>query len=85
MIHILTTSYNCEQYIERCLASITSQKNKNFKCYVTDDMSTDNSVIKIKNFIKGDDRFVLIENSVKKYCRDIKFRKFPSTGHVYNL
>ena len=27
----------------------------------------------------------IIENSVKKYCRDIKFRKFPSTGHVYNL
>ena len=27
----------------------------------------------------------IIENSVKKYCRDIKFKKFPSSRHVYNF
>lgn len=67
MIHILTTSYNGEPYIERCLGSIMSQKNKDFKCYITDDISTDKSVDRIKDFIKGDDRFILIENTTKMY------------------
>jgi len=64
---ILTTSYNCENYINKCLSSIVSQTYKNFTCYITDDMSTDNTVSKIKKFIKNDDRFVLIENKTKMY------------------
>jgi glycosyltransferase involved in cell wall biosynthesis len=64
---VLTTSYNCEDYIERSLSTIMTQTYKNFKCYITDDMSTDGTVEKIKNFIKGDDRFVLIENKTKLY------------------
>jgi len=64
---ILTTSYNCENYINKCLSSIMSQTYKNFICYITDDMSTDNTVNKIKNFIKNDERFVLIENKSKMY------------------
>ena len=64
---ILTTSYNCEKYIERCLLSIMSQKFKDFTCYITDDMSTDNTKEIIKNTIKGDSRFILIENHCKFY------------------
>jgi glycosyltransferase involved in cell wall biosynthesis len=64
---ILTTSYNCEKYIERCLFSLMSQTYRNFKCYITDDLSTDNTVKIIKNIIKDDNRFVLIENKNKLY------------------
>lgn len=64
---ILTTSYNCENYIEKCLYSIMSQNHNNFKCYITDDLSTDNTVSKIKSIISGDDRFKLIVNSSKMY------------------
>ena len=49
---ILTTTYNCENYIEKCLFSIMSQKFTNFKCYITDDLSTDKTVTIIKNTIK---------------------------------
>ena len=48
---ILTTSYNCENYIEKSLLSIMSQRFKDFKCYITDDMSTDNTVNVIKKTI----------------------------------
>ena len=41
---VLTTTYNCEKYIERCLLSIMSQNFKDFTCYITDDMSTDKTV-----------------------------------------
>jgi glycosyltransferase involved in cell wall biosynthesis len=64
---IVTTLYNCEQYIEQCLASIMGQTYTNFKCYITDDLSTDNSKNVVKEMIKGDDRFILIENTEKLY------------------
>lgn len=64
---ILTTTFNCESYIERSLFSIMSQSFKDFKCYITDDLSTDNTVKIIKNIISSDNRFVLIENGSKRY------------------
>ena len=67
MIHVLTTLYNCENYIEQCIGSLMSQRHKEFKCYITDDLSTDNSVKKVENLIKNDDRFILIKNTEKKY------------------
>ena len=64
---ILTTTYNCESFVERSILSIMSQSFSDFKCYITDDLSTDNTVNKIENIIKGDDRFILIKNTNKMY------------------
>jgi glycosyltransferase involved in cell wall biosynthesis len=64
---IVTTLYNAENYIEKCIGSIMSQTFKNFKCYITDDLSTDKSVKIVKNTIKNDNRFILIENTEKFY------------------
>ena len=64
---ILTTSYNCENFIEKSLMTIMTQRFKDFTCYITDDLSTDNTVEIIKKTIQGDDRFVLIENKTKMY------------------
>jgi len=44
-----------------------SQSYKNFRCFITDDLSTDGTVNKIKNFIKNDDRFILVQNEKKMY------------------
>ena len=64
---ILTTTYNCENFVERSLLTIMSQRFKDFKCYITDDMSTDNTVDVIKKTISGDERFILIENKTKMF------------------
>jgi glycosyltransferase involved in cell wall biosynthesis len=64
---ILTTSYNCEKFIEKSLLSIMGQRFKDFKCYITDDLSTDNTVDIIKKTIQGDNRFILIENKKKMF------------------
>lgn len=66
-IIVLTTSYNCEKYIERSLSTIMTQTYKDFRCFITDDMSTDNTVNLIKNIIKNDSRFILIKNTEKHY------------------
>lgn len=64
---ILTTLYNCENYVEQSIGSIMGQSFTDFKCYITDDLSTDRSVELVRNMISGDDRFILIENKVKMY------------------
>ena len=62
---ILTTSYNCEKFIEKSLFSIMSQRHQDFTCYITDDVSTDNTVNIVRETIKNDPRFILIENKTK--------------------
>jgi glycosyltransferase involved in cell wall biosynthesis len=64
---ILTTTYNCENFVERSLMTIMSQRYGDFKCYITDDMSTDGTVDVVKKTIQNDPRFVLIQNSKKMY------------------
>lgn len=60
--------YNCQKWIEKCVNSIRRQNYTNFKCYLIDDISTDNSSAKIKEMIKDDQRFKLIQNKQKKYA-----------------
>lgn len=67
MIIIVTTVYNAAKYIDKCIGSIMGQSVTDFKCYITDDMSTDNSASTIKGLIKDDNRFILIENKTKFY------------------
>lgn len=64
---IVTTLYNCEDYIEKCIGSIIGQQFKDFKCYITDDLSTDKSKEIVELLIKDDNRFYLIENDKKLY------------------
>jgi glycosyltransferase involved in cell wall biosynthesis len=63
---ILTGFYNAEKYVERSISSIMGQTHKDFKCYITHDMSTDNSVQIISDLIKGDERFILVNDYEKK-------------------
>jgi len=63
---ILVGFYNAEDYVERSLASIMSQSHEDFTCYITHDLSTDNSVALVKEMIKDDDRFILMDDSKKK-------------------
>lgn len=77
-IIVAVTLYNSVDVIERTLSSIIAQTYKDFVCYITDDLSTDNSAEVVEKFIEGDDRFHLIKNSEKRYqggnydliCRD---------------
>lgn len=65
MLIVLTTNFNNEAYIERCLQSIQNQQVTDWRCYVMDDLSEDGSKDIIRRFT--DDRFVFIENSTKQY------------------
>ena len=62
----MTTLYNAERYVKKCIDSMKMQ-NQPFKCYITDDISTDSSAAIVEKEIKDDPRFVLIKNSIKLY------------------
>ena len=59
--------YNVDKWIRKTLLSVKHQSHKDFQCILIDDLSTDESVEIIKKTIDGDDRFLLIENTEKKY------------------
>lgn len=64
---VLTTVYNCQDYIERCIHTIQNQEYTNFKCYLLNDISTDASIEIAQNTFGNDDRFVIINNNKKRY------------------
>lgn len=67
MIKIISCFWNASPYITKCIDSIKSQSLRDFKVFLIDDVSTDDTVTKIQDLISDDDRFTLIVNTEKKY------------------
>ena len=65
-VTIIVTTYNIEDYIEQCLASVAAQTLDDIEVLVVDDGSTDSTAERIEEFCARDSRFVpvlLDENS----------------------
>lgn len=77
-VAVLITNYNHDEYIVDCLTSVKNQTFKNFKAYIIDDCSEDNSVVKINDFVRNDVRFNLIIN-------DINLGKSKSLNKLINI
>ena len=67
MIKFVVCVWNAEKYIKNNIRTLKSQKDIDFKVYLIDDMSTDNTVELIKSLIQDDERFNLIINTEKKF------------------
>jgi glycosyltransferase involved in cell wall biosynthesis len=61
-ISVVMPVYNGAKFMKSTIAQIKAQTFTDFKCYLIDDCSGDDSVKIIEKNIKGDDRFVLIKN-----------------------
>lgn len=66
--NVVVPFYNCEPWILKCLESVYYQNYSNFQCFIIDDVSTDKSSKKIKDFISDKDNFTLITNKDKKFA-----------------
>ena len=60
-ISIIVPAYNIEKYIKKCLFSIQTQSYKNIEVIVVNDGSTDGTLKVINEFVKNDDRFIVID------------------------
>jgi glycosyltransferase involved in cell wall biosynthesis len=67
MIKFVVCVWNAEKYIKNCIRTLKSQIDADFKVFIIDDVSTDNTVETIKSLIVDDNRFNLIVNSEKKF------------------
>lgn len=61
IITVIVPAYNVGKYIEECLHSITVQTFRDFEVVVVNDASTDDTLHRIRNFIRGDGRFRIVD------------------------
>ena len=62
---IIIPNFNSEEWISKCIDSILSQTFTDYKIVIVDDMSIDNSVDIIKDYMKKTDKIHLIESNKK--------------------
>ena len=76
---IIIPVYNAENYIKRCLESLSNQDYTNWTAVIVNDTSTDNTRSIIDDFIKSDERYKVIHRR-KNTGKPIHRRK--NTGNV---
>ena len=79
-IDIIIPNFNKAKYLSQCLDSIISQTYKNWKVYLIDDNSNDNSkeiLSKYQN-IENIKIFILKKNKGPAYCRNLGIQKSNS-------
>lgn len=67
MIRIGVPFCNAGPFVERCIRTIRSQTVRDWRCYVYDDCSTDDSVERARRAIDTDDRFQVASNTRKMW------------------
>lgn len=72
-IDILLATYNGAQYISTQIRSLQNQTITNWKLIVHDDGSTDGTLDIIHDFMKNDNRIVLIEDQERFHCAERNF------------
>lgn len=60
LISVIIPVYNVEKYLDRCLESVLNQTYKNLEIILVDDGSTDNSGNMCDEYVKKDQRVVVI-------------------------
>lgn len=60
ILSVVIPMYNAEKYVSCMIKSIIYQSFKNFRVYIIDDHSTDNSMVVTHELVKSDSRFSVI-------------------------
>ena len=65
-IAIYTSFYNCSRYIDQIFENVLNINYKNWKWFITDDFSTDETGIILKEKCKNNDRIIYVNQNKKK-------------------
>lgn len=83
---IIIPSWNCNEYIGEMLGSIIANSYVNWKCFVIDDHSTDNSIDVIKAFQARDSRIISVVRDRQpkgaQTCRNIGYELSEGAEYV---
>ena len=71
-VSIIVPVYNVEKYLKRCLESLVNQTLKDIEIICVNDGSTDGSLAILNEYVRNDDRIVVInqENSGQSVARN---------------
>ncbi len=65
MVSVIIPVYNSEKWIRKCIESVTSQSLRDLEIICINDGSTDGSADIIREYSRGDDRIILIDQENK--------------------
>lgn len=91
LVAIIVPVYNTGKYVCECIDSIINQTHSNFKCYLINDGSTDNSLELIKNHTKNDSRFIVLDQKnqgvscARNYALDYIEKSGVSPDYIFFL
>lgn len=69
-VNVLMATYNGEKYISEQLESILNQTYSNFRLFICDDGSTDNTIEIIKQYMETDDRIYFEQSKHLGACQN---------------
>lgn len=84
-IAVLLASYNGTKYIKEQIDSILNQKNVDVTIFISDDLSTDNTLEYLENIYKDNEKLIYLENNQKfggaaknfyRLIKDVDFSDF---------
>ncbi|MES2884639.1 MAG: glycosyltransferase family A protein [Pseudomonadota bacterium] len=64
---IVTASYQCKDWVDRCIGSVQAQTYPHYTQVLVDDCSTDGTLEQARAKAGGDTRFVMLGNTVRSY------------------
>jgi len=67
MIHVVTPWYNAALYLRNCIYSLQCQCERDWRCFLVDDLSTDHSCDVVEALTDDDRRFTYLQNREKLY------------------
>ena len=68
MISIITSSYNCGNYLKFCISSVQAQKYDDYEHVILNDCSTDNSAKILRKAAARDDHIKIISPKKRLKC-----------------
>ncbi len=79
-IDIIMPNYNKGEYIDEAIKSVINQTYKNWKLFIIDDNSNDNSLKVIKKFKKNRNIEIILskKNKGPSFCRNLGLKKSKS-------
>lgn len=79
-IDIIIPNFNKGRFLEEAIRSVINQSYKNWKLYIVDDNSNDNSKIILNKYLKNKkiNIFFLKKNRGPSYCRNYAIKKSNS-------
>ena len=84
-VSILVPIYNVEKYLQECLESLLNQTLQDIEIICINDGSTDNSLGIIKEYVKKDSRFKLINKTNSGYGNSMNMGLDIATGEYIGI